>query len=311
MSDLPDYQKAIADAEAAASRGEMTVTAEALQRAAVLQTAALGPAHPDIANTLNNLGVVAERLGWFEEAEAAYRRANTIAEASLPPDHPFVGTSQRNLRDFCIARGLPIEVLGTRAFEPETAPASLDHAPAPVTVVPDVITPEVVALTRVETTMPAVREAHSARRLAAIVAAVLVLAVMAIVLYRTTLRRDSAGTTSGQRADATPVPGPAVPLPTHRGHCADDRTRCAGLFNRACDGRAGTNQRTARRRARIKRTPVTRRHRAPAGAERFRDDDRSSAAGADTCARSCRIGATTGAVSASGDAGHTISRTRT
>ena len=41
------------------------------------------------------------------DAEHYFRRAHTIATATLAPDHPFVVTSSKNLHDFCAARGRP------------------------------------------------------------------------------------------------------------------------------------------------------------------------------------------------------------
>src|SRR6185436_6530794 len=79
-----------------------------------------GPLHPDLANTLNNRAIVAERAGRFGEAETLYRRSAAIAAAALPSDHPIVVASRQNLEDFCRARGLSID-------------APVVVAPAPVT----------------------------------------------------------------------------------------------------------------------------------------------------------------------------------
>ena len=54
------------------------------------------------------------------DAEQYFRRAVSIARTSLPPDHPFVTTSQQNLRDFCAARGKPVE--SSPPPEPKAAP---------------------------------------------------------------------------------------------------------------------------------------------------------------------------------------------
>jgi hypothetical protein len=78
-----------------------------LREAAGLQEQTLGPNHPDLANTLNNLGVVCEMTDNPIDAEHYFRRAYTIATATLAPDHPFVATSRKNLHDFCAARGRP------------------------------------------------------------------------------------------------------------------------------------------------------------------------------------------------------------
>ncbi|HEY7185606.1 MAG TPA: DUF2914 domain-containing protein, partial [Vicinamibacterales bacterium] len=87
------------------------------------QEASLGPRHPDLANTLNNLGIVCEMTDKPDEAEQYFRRAVSIARTSLPADHPFVATSQQNLRDFCEARGKKVEMpapLPKPAQEPPT-----------------------------------------------------------------------------------------------------------------------------------------------------------------------------------------------
>lgn len=75
-----------------------------------MQEASLGPLHPDLAHTLNNLGVVCEITGNTVDAEHYFRRAFTIATTVLEPDHPFVATSRKNLSDFCEARGKPVEL---------------------------------------------------------------------------------------------------------------------------------------------------------------------------------------------------------
>jgi hypothetical protein len=94
-----------------------------------LQEASLGPLHPDLANTLNNLGVVCEITNKHVDAEQYFRRAFSIATTALDPDHPFVATSGKNLRDFCEARGKQVE-LPTSPAEVE-APASAPEVEPP------------------------------------------------------------------------------------------------------------------------------------------------------------------------------------
>ena len=93
-------------AEHAATGGDFASADELLRGAARIQEAELGPLHPDLANTLNNLAIVAEKMGRPGDAETFYRRATAIASASLPADHPMVADSRQNLEDFCRARGL-------------------------------------------------------------------------------------------------------------------------------------------------------------------------------------------------------------
>jgi hypothetical protein len=112
MPDTRDPQSVILAAEQAAVGGDYASAERLLREAADLQEASLGPLHPELANTLNNLGVVYEVTEKPDEAERCFRRASEIATAVLPPDHPFVATSRQNLDDFLKTReklaGLPI-----------------------------------------------------------------------------------------------------------------------------------------------------------------------------------------------------------
>jgi hypothetical protein len=96
-------------AEQSAAAGDYAAAETLLREAVVLQEASLGPLHPDLANTLNNLGVVCEINHNDGDAEQCFRRAYAIATTALKPDHPFVATSRQNLSDFCDARGKRVE----------------------------------------------------------------------------------------------------------------------------------------------------------------------------------------------------------
>lgn len=126
MPEAREPRPLIDAAEKAAAAGDYTTAEAALREAALLQEAGLGPLHPDLANTLNNLGVVYEILDKPADAERCFRRAYAIATASLKPDHPFVATSKKNLRDFCDARGLPFE-LPPVPPPPAVAPSTLSR----------------------------------------------------------------------------------------------------------------------------------------------------------------------------------------
>jgi Protein of unknown function (DUF2914)/Tetratricopeptide repeat len=110
MRELNEPHAIIESAEQAAAAGDYTSAEELLRKAALLQEARLGPLDPDLANTLNNLGVVCEMNGKPVDAEECFRRAFSIATQALEPDHPFVATSRQNLRDFCEARGKPLDL---------------------------------------------------------------------------------------------------------------------------------------------------------------------------------------------------------
>jgi len=109
MSELLGATRMLEAAEEAAAAGDMASADELLRAAALIQEAELGPLHPDLANTLNNLAVVAEKTGRLGDAESFYRRAVAIASASLPADHPMIAASRTNLEDFCRARGVAID----------------------------------------------------------------------------------------------------------------------------------------------------------------------------------------------------------
>ena len=58
---------------------------------------ALGPDHPDVAASLNNLAELYRAQGRYGDAEPLYRRSLGIWEKALGPDHPHVATSLNNL----------------------------------------------------------------------------------------------------------------------------------------------------------------------------------------------------------------------
>jgi len=105
MPEPREPRSIIEAAEQSAAAGNYSAAETLLREAAVLQEASLGPLHPDLANTLNNLGVVCEINHNDPDAEQCFRRAYAIATTVLKPDHPFVATSRQNLSDFCDARG--------------------------------------------------------------------------------------------------------------------------------------------------------------------------------------------------------------
>jgi hypothetical protein len=110
MPETREPQSVIEAAEQAAAAGDYASAEQLLREAALLQEASLGPLHPDLANTLNNLGVVCEITEKPADAEDCFRRASAIASAVLEPDHPFVATSRKNLEDFCATRGKPVDL---------------------------------------------------------------------------------------------------------------------------------------------------------------------------------------------------------
>ncbi len=133
MPDSAQVRSAVDAAEQAATAGDFNAAARHLHDALVLQERELGPAHPDVASTLNNLGVVCERIGDYAEAERCYRRACEIVTAAFPADHPFVETSRHNLEAFCEARALPVNVPSKLVPEPgrSACPGDAGAGPRP------------------------------------------------------------------------------------------------------------------------------------------------------------------------------------
>ena len=134
MSEPRNVRNILAEAERAASTGDLVSAEELLRDAAQLQQTELGPFHPDLANTLNNLAIIAERAGRPHDAETSYRRAVEIASASLPPDDAMVAASRQNLEDFCHAHGLPIErpaVIEPAGSEAPALPTPTAAPPSP------------------------------------------------------------------------------------------------------------------------------------------------------------------------------------
>jgi tetratricopeptide (TPR) repeat protein len=66
---------------------------------------ALGPEHPEVADILNNLGVLHQAAGDFTEAEQFYKDALTLKEKALGVNHPSVAKTLFNVADFYRVRG--------------------------------------------------------------------------------------------------------------------------------------------------------------------------------------------------------------
>jgi hypothetical protein len=129
MAEERNVQHLIGQAERAALAGDLAAADELLRDAARIQEAELGPAHPDLTSTLNNLAIVAEKGGRLGDAETLYRRAAAIASASLPAHDPTVADARKNLEDFCRERGLAIDP-PVQATPVQATPAPAFPAPA-------------------------------------------------------------------------------------------------------------------------------------------------------------------------------------
>ena len=67
------------------------------QRSLELKEKVLGPDHPIVATSLNNLAALYQATGQYAQAEPLYQRTLAISEKALGPDHPNVAMSLNNL----------------------------------------------------------------------------------------------------------------------------------------------------------------------------------------------------------------------
>jgi tetratricopeptide (TPR) repeat protein len=75
------------------------------QRALALREKLLGPEHPHVATSLNNLASLYHAQGKYAQAESLCQRALALWEKLLGPDHPEVATSLNNLASLYHAQG--------------------------------------------------------------------------------------------------------------------------------------------------------------------------------------------------------------
>ena len=69
----------------------------------------VGPDHPSVATSLNNLALLYDTQGEYAAAEPLYKGALSIAEKALGPDHPSVATFLNNLAALYRATGQILE----------------------------------------------------------------------------------------------------------------------------------------------------------------------------------------------------------
>ena len=77
--------------------GDYRDAEEPLTQALALREKALGPEHPDVAESLNNLAVHYRAQGRYAKAEPLFERSLGVWEKTLGAEHPQVATSLNNL----------------------------------------------------------------------------------------------------------------------------------------------------------------------------------------------------------------------
>jgi CHAT domain-containing protein/tetratricopeptide (TPR) repeat protein len=86
-------------------QGEYAEATEIAKRVLQLREKALGPEHPDVGQSLNNLAGLYFVQGRYGQAEPLYKRALAIGEKALGPEHPTLGTHLNNLAGLYHAQG--------------------------------------------------------------------------------------------------------------------------------------------------------------------------------------------------------------
>jgi tetratricopeptide (TPR) repeat protein len=111
------------------AKGRVREAEPLIRRALVIHEVALGPDHPQVAATLNNLANLFQDKGRYAEAEPLYRRALAIYEASLGPNYPGVATGLNNLAQLLVDTGrfAEAEPLMRRALDTYVSAFGEDH----------------------------------------------------------------------------------------------------------------------------------------------------------------------------------------
>src|SRR6266851_4248860 len=76
-----------------------------VQRVLSMREKAVGPDHPDVAESLRILAGLHTRQGRYGDAEPLYQRSLAIFEEAHGPDHPNVATSLNNLAGLYTRQG--------------------------------------------------------------------------------------------------------------------------------------------------------------------------------------------------------------
>ena len=236
MTDRRDAREILERAEHAATAGDFAAAEELLREVTRVQEETLGPLHPDLANTFNNLAIVAEKTGNLGDAETFYRRAVAIAAASLPPEHPIVVAGRENLESFCRAQGLsidaptppspaggepaapiaeqPLVAATAPATEPlATAPDAAEVSPATFVTPPSI--PDPLMPVSSEPILAAPVAARSSSLIVWLAIGVVILLAVLLV-FRPWSSRDSSAPASAEAVpprQEAPPPGPATTEP--------------------------------------------------------------------------------------------------
>ena len=85
------------------------------QRSISIKEKALGPDHPDLATSLNNLAILYRSQGRYEDTEPLYQRFISIKEKALGRDHPSLATGLENYASLLRETGRDSEAIELEA----------------------------------------------------------------------------------------------------------------------------------------------------------------------------------------------------
>ena len=91
--------------EVLGKKGRYAEAEALLKRALEIREQALGPYHPNVAQSLNELAAIYQFRGQYAKAEPFYNRALAIWEKVLGPDHPDLARSLNNLAELYLDMG--------------------------------------------------------------------------------------------------------------------------------------------------------------------------------------------------------------
>src|SRR5438445_648492 len=92
-----EWKRLSQEAGALYNQGNYPQATIIFSRALAIREKTLGPNHPDVAVSLNNLAALYRTQGQYAQAEPLYKRSLAIFEKALGPDHPDVAVTQNYL----------------------------------------------------------------------------------------------------------------------------------------------------------------------------------------------------------------------
>jgi CHAT domain-containing protein/Tfp pilus assembly protein PilF len=104
-AELEEAKRLYQQADQLYNQGQYAAAIPLAERSLAIWEKVLGPEHPDVASSLNNLAELYRAQGNYSQAEPLYQRSLVIKEKVLGPEHPNVASSLNNLANLYQAQG--------------------------------------------------------------------------------------------------------------------------------------------------------------------------------------------------------------